>query len=608
MELSHAGAAQWLPASTSNRDPVQTPRSDQDTKLIVLSTGTQLKLYPLSESNQVSAHKYYVFKPRAIGWDPAKRTNQGHSELVRSGRAEDQRDRLQVAPSKPFIANLDTFVDPRFCPNATYCDTCLVVVWFDQSDHSIHYGSADMRTVQPRNGTEINNASSGGSRIDQPTLARQVDRVLYLNEYVPPIAVCQTCNLLSLVVDKVRLKVYYAVNDTLTTTGEFGRRFIGSVILKTLRDTSGTHERELISERLDRRQAINSLIVDELSGSSLYYLDSTTKARVLQLGSKDSLGRVRNALGRQMELNSIVNVKMDEGVLPPAKIAGLVWSTLHQRFYWLTDSTNQIYSSDVTGDNVVRIGEINSKPFIRSVDRMHLLDDTLFLSDSIKKSIISYGLKNMNNNHTDSHASRHRVVLVEMPTVLDFKPIDLREVYHIEGLSCFDDDKTQFCTRSIRLLDITKWQQQKYASSSNFTCDALAVDWKQAVSSKQLDITKSEQSITWQQEPINGKAEPTFDLESNQPQEGDEKHLFLWQSVGVKHQISMQYICCGSIVAAVVVIVLLLIVYVIRYCCLRAKQQNHLDKRYTVRPYLLRPELKIDKRPLVAIIDCETYP
>lgn len=605
-------------SSEENAIPQQIPISANNyldpSKLIVLSTGAQLKLYPILDGNQVSTNNYYVLRTRS----KQKAMQQNESSKYRSilHSMELAEETLQ---SPQMITKMDTFLDARFCRSSLNSTCyCLVVVWFDASDHSVHYGSVDLDPI----------LSLGSIRqTDLPVRARQVDKVLSLREFVKPVRLSSESNVIAMTVDKILLRLYLATNET-SSDNLRSSQSIWSIALQPVIDTMATPQStsapELVRELHNFEQVKESseLIVDELNGDLLYYLDSSSKIRVLHLFNQQS--QSVGATG--------------------TKLASFTWSTRAQRFFAIESATNEAISMDVSGDNISRLGSLQSKPQLRSIDRLDIMEKTLYVSDSIRKSIVCFdvasersaksaSLSNVNESISIGGNSKsnksHRVLVVEMPTVLDFRSIDLSHADTVEGLSCFDDG-SRFCSRSVEPQSGRMKLIERRGKQTKFSCDVKEVArWKQEISERrklgdgsalqQTAFVGKGPQLSSQRQNIVSSLQQIFDLR-NETDKSNEIAFSLLESANqsdstFSKSIQMRNVCSGliSVAFVIVIVALLIIVYVTRRTCSYPwigsnsahKSSSSSAKTDPLRPYVLKPKQDTDKRPLVATIDCE---
>lgn len=605
-------------------------------KLIVLSTGAQLKLYPMSADGQVSANSYYVLeagfaRPKSAQQNGTDQQQQQHSipHSIIGSNSADSNGSLRL------ITRLDTFVDARFC-RAT-CN-CLVVVWFDSNERSVHYGSVDLDQMLSTGTNQL----SGAANLPVSSRARQVDKVLSLTEFADPIQVCAQssleCNVVAMSADKVRLKLFLVTSEKAQKDDSQIKQTLSVAPLRPMADAGASSDGggggqsapsspELVRELEGDEQAIESseLVVDELSGRLFYYLDASSEVRALHLSN------VRQSNHSTRTERVALNKTRASFARSLAKIASFAWSTSAQKFFWISETTNEVYSADASGDNLTRLGSLRTKPLLRSIDRLDVMDATLYLSDSVRKSIVCFELASesgksasLSNAADGSSNKSHRVLVVEMPTVLDFRALDLSRSQRFEGLSCFDDELER-CTRSIA---IESGKTERHVQTES-TCDVnKAADWKQEISDMQLNgsRTTNEDTTLAQQTPLIGPEmrtsrdnRQTYDLSDESSVSPLKLAALQFGLVGDERKLPAQskYVSYRPIVVAFVLVASLLVIVCViirtRSKCTsnRAQQlspsMESFAKTDPLRSHIIRSNLSTDKRPLVATIDCEAH-
>lgn len=408
---------------------------------VLLTTGQQIKLYQAhrtresSSSWSLTGHNFVVNSTSSLL--TLSKPGQPFIELlgnttysrwlaelssIKSTKASilpaSRQDNIEYSASKtgwrqPLIVDVDYFFDRRFCPaddeHVQVASQCLVVVWLDKSNNFVHYGSINMTGIL--------------SSLTKPV--QQKAKIIELNEF-PPFDLLRntvkragnySAQAHSMVIDKRRNKLHVAISDG---TQSMANKIITGR-LRNYKQVFGTHrdansrssllEQTLttFNDQCKTSEGANStfknLSVDEATGGCLFYLDQHKGGQIFALGSN--------------EYNSHMHALVRGNLASSSDLAGAATSmTLDpegRRLIWFTEN-NLLYSCNLAGADLKTLGQLSARPVIRSSSTIQLFRDTLFISDPVKRSLLTYDMK----THTSTKPT-HEVLLVDMPAVYGFR-------------------------------------------------------------------------------------------------------------------------------------------------------------------------------------------
>jgi len=389
-----------------------------------------------------------------------------HDDDLYSGLSE-----VGITWNKPSISKVGYFFNDDYCKQQEPGNAaqCLVVFWLDKANRYLRFGSVLLSSSD-----EIESNESAKS--SATTTARiGINSTLWLNEF-PPIDLCGqvitdedlnlSCDVLDLTVEPISQRatiIMSVVNDTERPTP-------GYVLGLGL--TPNEHHLEQISSK--SLAYINNYCEDEVKAQSnvahlnylsprwAYYLERSfgSKLMAIDLASgfkgftatydpkptvmrQFSVFDIRSSLPLKMSNSSIsisyvTSKSISQPEWPPAMAMAI--DRVNSQLFFLLNDYN-LYSSDLMGENARYIGQLSQKPAIRSPTAMHVHDGYLFFSDLVKKSLIAYKLpSNMSEQQTSgsNHHIKptHQVLIVEVPTIYDFRIIDSQRSYEYLASYC----------------------------------------------------------------------------------------------------------------------------------------------------------------------------
>lgn len=505
-----------LPYTPSGGAKSQQIEPQVASKFIILTTGDQIKLYPLASDSDdqlgLSQNFWYSVKPIESDLTPEKREiltkldnkiytrwlfAKAAAEADAGNKAKRKKSILPDSQGddeyhnsgwlKPKITDVDYFFNMEFCLHDQYVrladgetnsrlisdNDCLVIVWLDNNNSYVRYGSLDLTKNLIELQTESNRKS-------------HQDRVLWLNEF-PPIYLHKESFVRNLAysdhyihlkhqayamaIDKRRSRLHVAFGDKTTYAADWilsgnikpiytveqveeGKYQLENETLLPFNECHKTADVDL------RHTSIEALSVDETSGNWLFYFDKYQGGRIFGLNvekqqqcpsyfrvgdvistnsTRDEtlpLSTIPQALVIDIPLGEWRNQRDQDKPIPLTNDAiGVAMDSESRRFFWL-NKAHEVYSCDYTGDDVTLIGKLSLKPVIRSTYSMRIFQDILYISDPIKKSLIAYKLDNpqrsTGSNEMQSETNfattkvqlqqtTHQVLLVEMPTLYGFR-------------------------------------------------------------------------------------------------------------------------------------------------------------------------------------------
>lgn len=149
------------------------------------------------------------------------------------------------------------------------------------------------------------------------------------------------------------------------------------------------------------------------------------------------------------------------------------------QYFWL-NANNELYSSDLSGQNVQLREKLSPRPSLRVLGEMHSNRDNLFFSDMATNSIMSYNItkrteiisryqarENVTKKTFDTVPrldSTHQVLLVEKSRIYNFDMIDLKQ--SSLGTNGSMNDNDSFAEARVIDDDLTDHlRKQKYDAS-----------------------------------------------------------------------------------------------------------------------------------------------
>lgn len=385
--------ALWLPSPSNSYTP---------NNLLILTTGNEIKLYPLGSQQDgftIDGNNFYLLKPNLFSIQDSYR----QSILPPS----ESSDNLE-----PHITEIDYFFDRRFCDQSSkhhhYNHDCLVVVWLDSASKLIRIGSTLL----------------SGDLLDGTTMAD--GRPVWLDMF-PSIEISRFCpkgntQIKSIIVDRETAMLY------ITARSDNGRWRLLSDKLSA--DPSKQFHAlcdpiNFFCPSWNASLYIKSVDIDRESVRSLFLLEqfndgarlgSVKPDRVFQYNDCEikTFGGKFDRIGA----NDNHTVSAMTTLLEPAR-----------KLIWLT-TDNELFVSNTDGTQTHQLGKLAVKPTIGSVYAMHVLHNTLFISDSKRKSLISIDLKSASSQYNASQTIHHQVIVVESLGLFGFQLIDLDRGNH----------------------------------------------------------------------------------------------------------------------------------------------------------------------------------
>lgn len=490
-------------------------------KFLILTTGNEIKLYPLGLSSQqnktlTNNGDYYLIRPVDFDVndsDLPKRLGANSSftrwlferEAIRAARSDGSK-RLSILPSRskpdhsagnfddrddelyqgasgwrrPWISDVDYFFDSTFCldqnsednrPAGPYTtDSCLVVVWLDKRNKFVRFGSINLNEhpIEDLTAHHLEAKTSMQSASSSPSTKKR-DKVLWLHEF-PPIDICNRageldivhsviCDVSELAVQRARHELHITIYseklqiDRILSgqlrPSTIQREQFTDISLMTLRFCPSAPESRSNS-------GLKNLNIDETSGHWLFYMNRHNPTRImgLDLSSRQSNGLIRrNRMSHfGYALQAVVKDTRFDSSACRHEYTGmkdrepyvLTMTVDRAKLYWMMDN-HEIFSSDLAAANVQLVGKLSAKPLIRSPDVMRMFHDTLFFSDTSRKSIMTYRLNKQPLNQENQLAGsetrpNHQVLLVETPTIYGFRLIDMDTIASDDTLELEGDE------------------------------------------------------------------------------------------------------------------------------------------------------------------------
>lgn len=458
-------------------DASQPSWPDQEaTKFILLTTGLEIKLYP---SAKVDSDNYLLIKPRAFNdtqhlepksaftkWIhhktetlsnlktdsganirrsilPKNRTKsmqlEEHEELL-----FDQQHQSGFKWQKPLITKVDYFYNAKYCDsNESGSDNqCLVVIWLDKNNKFARYGSVilddKLNVLQEADNFRAHNASSNPS--------------LLLDEF-PPIDLCQQigtadkdCEVQDMIVDKHKAKLVVIMS----AKNDLGQAHINRVLSLEL-DSINHYNYQIkskdvlvINENCSLTPFESRLANLNLVNSNwLIYLEKSNGGKVMAVDIMPEQSFNRSASARQIQIFDVrYNLPigmMEKSIFDskggrkerrwPTPVA-MALDRINLKLYFLMED-NRIFNTDLIGNNAQYLGQLPNKPIIRSPNDMQILGDSLLISDSSRRSLVSISLASIQNSDADNLLERakavNKVLLVELPTIQNFRILTRNE-------------------------------------------------------------------------------------------------------------------------------------------------------------------------------------
>lgn len=497
------------------------------TKFILLTTGEQIKLFPLSfnqndEVESLNEQDFLLIKPGEFDANDSSTLDRlgrrspftkwlQHRHLTRIGQAQNtltpapasvanirqsilpkNRNKVMSAEEqdehlyeeehqsgfkwqKPIISKVDYFFSDKYCKyQASAANKCLVVVWLDRANKFVRFGSIDLSEKLLKssfNHRNTHNAAPGAT-----TAPKRTDNTtLWLHEF-PPIDLCRqinatdgnNCEVFDLVIEKRAEKLVVIM-------GNGQRNMVDGQVhanrILTVRLTSNEHhEQQLMSKSIFifnedcSRDFVSQLMnFNFLTSKWLYYLEKAFGGKVIALdvsSNGSDLTMSNKAMHtRQMQVFDVrYNLPIEKvkyalydrqnfaGQNYPPALA-MAMDQANSKLYFLMHD-NRLYSSDLIGEDAQYVGQLSAKRVIRSPNAMFVKDGTIYLSDSSRKSLMAYKLPSR-ADHQDGAVGNtlrptYQVLLVEMPTISDFRIIDTSDPDEQFLLPCDNDAKATY--------------------------------------------------------------------------------------------------------------------------------------------------------------------
>lgn len=507
--LSHANSTR-LPTSASElilKKPsstrIDSPQSSindaasppDSNKFILLTNGDQIKLYPfILNDTAADDSRYFVVEPKSFNLSYFNYL--GHNKLSEYLKSQLDKQHKSKRPKtilpyeaesyqnvdwkKPWITQVDYFFDPNYCgqqheyhrhqppkftdPSASidlapspspsvqlnFEESCLVIIWFDERNKFIRYGSLDL----------MNNSILFTSNSHKSTnLNRLRNRILSLNEF-PPIDLGKVTSPLSAknvsVNSIVMNRKSKRLNIVINYKDQYTNNSIESVIVGKFNPVRYILERNeiiyssefLMINTLKFNQcqttpnfisSIGNLQLDQkssnLNNNLMFYFDKNQGGSVFVINMK-TLKTGELVLKHSLLIDLFSSNKT-------IKTLGMALDSNRKSIYWL-NNFNELYRCNYLGENTELVAKLPSKPSIKVPFEMMVYQDTLMLSDSFKKSLILYKLP-----ATDRQIKAPEVILVEMPSLYGFKIIELtkssrNKLNQISPMVSFDDHNPNY--------------------------------------------------------------------------------------------------------------------------------------------------------------------
>lgn len=466
-------------------------------KFILLTTGDQIKLYPIKlapneeqegliTSDSIDNNNYYIIKPTEFNVSNSKLleylsdssyekwliSKSKQNLYLATGKTPSRITKASIIPDtseidapddiyennhpsgwkKPFIIDVDYFVDENYCDNGS-SKFCLVVIWLDKSNKLVRYGSIDL--LEALKSFKSKEAGLSKSNVKE--------NILWLNEF-PSIQVYKTisddtnCNqypchidgvqLSSMVVDKHRKVLHVAFSDGIQSFKRPNKILTGTLKTWTQIFDRSDHK-QLVSQRvlsfnkysppseIDENNGLQNLNVDELTGDWLFYFDSTEAGKVFALNiddqwsSKRGLVDAKEAIQSLAVDNTMSNTNLSNQDSENKSSINFAFDQKNRRIFLINDA-NEILSCGISGEDVELVGKLSQKPAIRSSFSMQVFENMLLISDSIKKSLIGISLDKYNRKLRDVNKQKsqnefgitHQVLLVQMTSLYGFRVVE----------------------------------------------------------------------------------------------------------------------------------------------------------------------------------------
>jgi len=349
---------------------------------------------------------------------------------------------------KPWIVDVDYFFAREFCDRRKQgqpleASNCLVIVWLDKSNKLVRFGSLDLLANPIELPVKLDEAS------------RKRSRLLKLHEFAPINVQRSVANkkiehqVHAIVVDKQRIRLFVVYSD--------GQSYPNRILSTRLRPDRTPDEpnrssdetiiafNECHGRQIDPTEtSFENLSLDEESGDWLYYFDKFKGGKIFVISVNRQFGPSLynssssvQALVRDIPLGGwqwpLVGGAKFKG--SSTRAIGMAMDHEKRKLYWL-DETRALYSCDLAGHDSRFIGQLSSRPEIQSPNSMHVFHNTLYISDSAKKSLVAYKIfeheGSLNVAEHDSNLAQssptHQVLLVEMPSLYGFRLVDMDSV------------------------------------------------------------------------------------------------------------------------------------------------------------------------------------
>lgn len=376
--------------------------------------------------------------------------------------AEDQENYVESAKlgwKKPLITDVDYFFSDDFCHKTStgqekQNSKCLVIVWLDKNNKYVRYGSIDVGKIPDF--TKITTTQNNNST-SKLSSANNKKKIIWIEEF-PPYDICyhiakhtfgrttRECQVYGMVVDKKRGVLHVAANNAVNTS--YPNRLLSGKISAYKRDRFAHSyefmDRKVLSfnDRCAQKDIANSTLenlnVDEENGDWLFYLHKQQSAsKIFALNTYEKWDEVLKEETKSFDETASIQVVVQS--LDTNDAISMSLDMEHKQIYWLTDK-NELFSCNISGNNRKLVGRLSPKPAIRSPYAMQVSHDTLYLSDTVKRTIIAYPLKNnhvrQNSNSNSQTKTKftiepnkllqptHQVLLVETPALYGFRLIN----------------------------------------------------------------------------------------------------------------------------------------------------------------------------------------
>lgn len=461
-------------------------------KFILLTSGDQIKLYPIKlapedqrtliTADSIDNNNYYIVKPSEFNATNSQVLEYSPDDSYKQWPISKSKQKLDLAENKtsgklnrasilpdlsetdesyenhasfgwrkPLIIDVDYFVDENYCNNST--QFCLVVVWLDKNNKLVRYGSIDLiealKPFESKDGLSKSNAK---------------ENILWLDEF-PPIQVYRTisdfdicrkqCNfdrleLFSMVIDKRRKILHVAFSDGIDPATKPNKILTGvpktrCQLLDHSRHTQLVSQRVLSfnkyppANKFDENIGLQNLNVDEETADWLFYFDPSQAGKIFALSMDDQWSDKRGLAGDREAIQSLAirNISLTPDARSKS-VTNFAFDQRNRRMLLLTDE-RELLSCGISGEDVELVGRLSRKPALRSSYSMQVFENTLLISDSIKKSLIGVGLDQYDGNLKEVGTQRddnefgmtHQVLVIQMNSLYGFRIVD-REVIATE--------------------------------------------------------------------------------------------------------------------------------------------------------------------------------